>query len=102
LKKQTQEQIKEMLRDYTLPHYPVNSFLLKVLIIDQNGNCSKIEEYKLFLLKEKTIFHNLNKLKMQNMIYTGRCWIPKYQKERVYKALSDMTKVKIDIAGAQL
>jgi vacuolar-type H+-ATPase subunit I/STV1 len=39
---------------------------------------------------------------MQNTIYTGRCWIPKYQEEKVYRSLSDLTKMKPDIAGAQL
>jgi len=62
------------------------------MIVFKNGNCSKLEEYRLFLLKEKTIFHNLNMLQMKNTIYTGRCWIPKYQEERVYRALSDLTK----------
>ncbi len=47
--KRTKKQIKDMLLEFLVSDFP-------------NGNCSKLEEYKLFVIKEKLIYHNLNKL----------------------------------------
>jgi len=37
---------------------------------------SFLEEIKLFIKKEKTTYHHLNMLKLQNTIYHGNCWCP--------------------------
>jgi len=77
-------------------------YFLVITLNFQNGNCSMIEEYKLFVLKEKTIYHHLNMLKEQGTIFMGRCWCPRYLEEGMFKALSDLSRLKPHVAGGSL
>jgi vacuolar-type H+-ATPase subunit I/STV1 len=38
---------------------------------------SLVEVYKIFLQKEKQLYTTLNKLKKEDKLYLGFCWIPK-------------------------
>lgn len=38
---------------------------------------STIEKLRLFLLKEKDLYSQLNKLKMQGHLFIGELWVPK-------------------------
>lgn len=50
--------------------------------------CSLIEEYRLFILKEKTIYHNLNMFTLKGNMFYGNCWCPKSDEQRILHALS--------------
>ena len=50
--------------------------------------CSLIEEYRLFVLKEKSIYHNLNMFTLKGNMYYGNCWCPKADEQRILHALS--------------
>ena len=87
--KATKLTIEKMLFAYTKPNFP-------------NGNCSMLEEYKLFVLKEKTIYHHLNKFKLEAAIYHGRCWCPNYKKDVIVQALNNLSSRKPNVASGQL
>jgi V-type H+-transporting ATPase subunit a len=46
---------------------------------------SLLEVYKLFLQKEKVLYSNLNKFKVEDKLYIGFCWIPKLDTEDVMR-----------------
>lgn len=50
--------------------------------------CSLIEEYRLFVLKEKSIYYNLNMFTLKGDMFFGNCWCPKQDEPRILKALS--------------
>jgi hypothetical protein len=41
------------------------------------NNASLTEIYKIFLQKEKALYSSLNKLKKEDKLFLGFCWIPK-------------------------
>mmetsp|Transcript_11773 Transcript_11773/g.16551 ORF Transcript_11773/g.16551 Transcript_11773/m.16551 type:complete len:84 (-) Transcript_11773:1675-1926(-) len=42
----------------------------------KQSNCSNIEELKLYLIREKSIYHGLNMLEHQKTAFIGKVWIP--------------------------
>ena len=50
--------------------------------------CSLIETYRLFILKEKTIYTNLNMFTLKGNMFYGNCWCPKSDQQRIIQALS--------------
>lgn len=68
----------------------------------KKGNCSYLEEIKLFVLKEKTIYHNMNLLKLQSNIYSGFCWLPRDSEEGVNRSLQELMRRKPNIVGCQI
>ena len=54
--------------------------------------CSLIEEYSLFVLKEKTIYHNLNTFHFKNQIFYGKCWCPKTEEGRIIDMLNEFAR----------
>ena len=51
-----------------------------------------MEIYKLFLHKEKALYVSLNKLKKEDKLYLGICWIPTVEKERIMNDVENMKK----------
>jgi len=68
---------------------------------DHAKSWSMIENLRLYILKEKTIYHNLNMLKLQNTIYHGNCWCPLEFEAKVRSTLETLQKRKPYIAGAE-
>lgn len=50
--------------------------------------CSLIEELRLFILKEKSIYHSLNMFSLKGNMFYGSCWCPKSDEQRILHALS--------------
>mmetsp|Transcript_10775 Transcript_10775/g.16944 ORF Transcript_10775/g.16944 Transcript_10775/m.16944 type:complete len:82 (-) Transcript_10775:1385-1630(-) len=67
-----------------------------------DGNCSCIEELRLFVLKEKTIYHNMNLLLQKNSSYVGYCWIPTADWDKINNSLNLLRKDRPDIASIEL
>ena len=67
----------------------------------QTETWSLIEDYRLFVLKEKAIYHNLNMLKLQNTIYHGNCWCPIEGETNVKQALNNLSKRKPHVASTE-
>lgn len=56
----------------------------KVSISNSNANqVSLLEIYKMFIQKEKCLYITLNKLKREDKLYQGYCWIPKLDNKRI-------------------
>jgi vacuolar-type H+-ATPase subunit I/STV1 len=51
---------------------------------------SLLEIYRLFLLKEKALFTSLNKLKKEDKLYLGFCWIPTLDKDKIMQDVEQM------------
>lgn len=66
------------------------------------GNCSYLEQLKLFVLKEKGIYSHMNLLSLKNSSYTGYCWIPLDNEESVVRSLEELKRRKPNIIGAQI
>lgn len=84
----TEGQIKHLLNYFSEPR-------------NYNANYSLIEDFKLFLLKEKTIYHNLNTLKTKNALYQGYCWCPLEISEKIRTAIIELKRRKPDIGGCE-
>jgi vacuolar-type H+-ATPase subunit I/STV1 len=48
------------------------------------------EVYKLFLQKEKALYTSLNKLKKEDKLFLGYCWIPRLEVQKVLKEIEDI------------
>jgi len=48
--------------------------------------------YKLFLLRERRIYVNLNKFKIEDGLFFGFCWIPTRQFADVEKTFSEQNR----------
>jgi hypothetical protein len=44
--------------------------------IKENAEVSVIKLYKLFIMKEKSIYQHINYLKLNNTFFTGLLWCP--------------------------
>jgi len=62
---------------------------------------SLIEELKLFIMKEKVIYDNLNKLKSQNTLYRGCCWCTTRNVPRVYDTIAQLKASRSGIGGCE-
>jgi V-type H+-transporting ATPase subunit a len=68
----------------------INRVLNELAAVEHFGSCSVIEEYRLFVLKEKAIYHNLNMFQLKNHIFYGNCWLPLSDEPFVSRALADL------------
>ena len=56
-------------------------------------------ELRLYLEKEKTIYQNLNKFRLKNSIFHGKCWCAKLLEERVMQTLQEISKRQSIVSG---
>lgn len=52
---------------------------------------SLLELYRLFLYKEKALYTSLNKLKKEEKLFLGFCWIPMADRQKI---LSEIEGIK--------
>jgi len=82
----TQGTIKNMLTYFSKPRTQTISYSL-------------IEENRLFVLKEKAIYHNLNTLKIKTTLYQGSCWCPEDASDKVRFNIAELKRRKPEIGG---
>ena len=68
---------------------------------EAGGNCSLIEELRLYVHKEKSIYTNMNVLNINNQTYIGYCWIPTEKSEQVMGSIKRLKEYKQNIIGAE-
>jgi len=56
------------------------------------GGPSLIAELKMFVIKEKIIYDNLNKLKSQSTLFKGSCWCPSKLVPKVCRTIANLKK----------
>lgn len=56
----------------------------------------------MYVVKEKTLFHNMNFLKEKNHIYHAYCWVPQLYEEKVMELLRDLGNNNKNIVTGQL
>nr|CAI43262.1 V-ATPase a subunit 6_2 isotype of the V0 sector [Paramecium tetraurelia] len=70
---------------------------LDEFVKEQNGcNCSYFEQLRLYVLKEKYLYVNLNYLMMQGSIFTGYFWLPEGLEAQVEDKLRNAMQNSID------
>ena len=81
-------------------HDEVRNYLMKINKME-NMSTSVIQLYKWFVLKEKELYNNLNKLKMGDRLLIGLFWCPTSQTQQVS---DEIQKIKQDrnISGPQM
>ena len=57
---------------------------------------------KLIMIKEKTIYHNLNSLYLKHSIYTGFFWAPKASEAELNHMMRELSIKKGNTAVGQL
>lgn len=67
-----------------------------------NESWPMIEGYRLFVLKEKAIYHNMNKLKQQHKTLQGFFWCPLEMEEVVKNTIESLPKHKPHITKPEL
>jgi len=65
----------------------------------ENISYSLVEDVRLFLLKEKAVYHNLNTLKTDKALYQGNCWCPIEIADKVRQAITELKRRKSEIGG---
>ena len=58
---------------------------------------SYIEELQLIIQKELALYHTLNKLEIQNMLYIGYFWLPQQDLKEFDDRLKERHKSKFEI-----
>lgn len=66
-----------------------------------NHPYSNIEFLRLYIQKEKALYHNLNMLQPQNALYIGNCWCPIDKVPVVQGALQNLARVKGDLGSCE-
>ena len=56
-----------------------------------------MELYKLFLNKEKALYASLNKLKKEEKLFHGYCWIPRADKPKVDDELREIRDKNVNV-----
>jgi len=81
-------------------HDEVRNYLMKINKME-NTSTSVLQLYKWFVIKEKALFENLNKLKMGSRLLVGLFWCPTSQTKRIS---DEIQKIKQDrnISGPQM
>lgn len=54
----------------------VDAYLEEFARVPTNSNCSNIEEIKLYLIREKYLYTQLNYMKIQGSVLYGSIWLP--------------------------
>jgi len=67
-----------------------------------NGTWPKVEEFRLFIRKEKCMYHNLNMLRERERFLEGYFWCPLECEEEVKKCLIDLPKSKPNVAQPEV
>ncbi len=87
------------LRDAT--QREIRNFLLQITHpIDANGS-SEIEFMRWFIAKEKGLYFHLNYFKLENMIFSGLCWIPMINEVEVFDIITKL-KQNRNIVGPEI
>ncbi|EGR31162.1 v-type ATPase 116kda subunit family protein, putative [Ichthyophthirius multifiliis] len=86
----------------TMTRQAINSILDDWVLMRPGCNYSYIEELRLFVLKEKLLYHNFNLLTQKYTIFSGYFWCPKQQDSVIYNALEQLRIRKPNIAGGQV
>ena len=81
--------------------FRLRDFLREIQKISRNPaiehTISLFELYKLFLNKEKALYASLNKLKKDDKLYHGYCWIPRTDKIKVDDDLREIRDKNVNI-----
>jgi V-type H+-transporting ATPase subunit a len=76
---------------------------LEELLSEQaHAGVTIIEHYKMYLLKERLIFENLNKLVMKSNLLIGYFWCADQDKTRLRDCIGEMTKDYPNFAGVEV
>ncbi|CAD8152710.1 unnamed protein product [Paramecium pentaurelia] len=80
----------------------VEAYLDDFQRVYQNSNCSQIEELKLFLVKEKYLYTQLNYLRVQGSVLYGSIWLPQGADIKVDSALREVQTIYEGLPTGQL
>jgi len=99
--KEVESQLKEAKSVVLITEKHIKSILDQFSKPRRSGeNSSLITELKMFILKEKIIYDNLNKLKSQNTLYKGCCWCPSKLVPKVCETINNLKKIS-SIGGCE-
>lgn len=65
------------------------------------GEYSRVEELRLTIIKEKTIYHNMNKLRLTGVMFHGKCWCPIDTAEKVKDSIHELMRQRPDIGACE-
>ncbi|KRX00586.1 hypothetical protein PPERSA_12805 [Pseudocohnilembus persalinus] len=109
---QTEKKIQEINEMVTLNENEIEKFFRHLTFVDrqienkpnqQLGSlCSEIEFAKLYCIREKLIYQQLNLLNQTNSIYQGLVWIEESLVSMVARKLSDLSKANPNLAMGQI
>ena len=79
----------------------IRNYLETINRLEDNNDVSLIQVYKWFLLKEKGLYHTLNKLKRGERLFVGLFWVPVSLVEKVKGKILEI-KADRNIDGPQM
>ncbi|CAD8142676.1 unnamed protein product [Paramecium pentaurelia] len=68
----------------------MDAYLDDFLSVSHNSKCSEIEELKLFLIREKYLYTQLNYFQLQGSALYGSMWLPEGMEIKIEKALKEV------------
>jgi hypothetical protein len=72
----------------------LSNYLETIDVIEQS-KVSKIQLYKWYMIKERALYENLNKMMLGKQFFVGLFWMPLSQLERMNQALEDLKESKV-------
>jgi V-type H+-transporting ATPase subunit a len=85
----TKVQVRGTLQQFSVPHYP-------------GDETSHLEELRLYVAREKSIYYALNMLRLENTYYQAFCWIPDESLDQVREVLTTLIKDQSHMAASQI
>ncbi|CAK67980.1 unnamed protein product (macronuclear) [Paramecium tetraurelia] len=92
--------LKEIKQLIELTNIQLNSFIQELL--KQTEGVRLIDHYNMYISKEKELYIQLNKLKMQGNLFLGELWIPKKDSAQLNEVLLIVKERNRDIPGCQI
>nr|QBH22568.1 V-type proton ATPase subunit a [Philasterides dicentrarchi] len=97
-----EEQKKESASLVEMTKYNLVQYFKEWTKIRNGCNCSKVEEFRLYTVKEKGLYHTLNLLKTDQKIYQGYAWIPKSDVDAANNTLVELGRRNPEVVGGQI
>ncbi|CAD8116962.1 unnamed protein product [Paramecium sonneborni] len=91
---------KEIKQLIELTNVQLNSSIQELL--KQNDGIRLLDHYNMYISKEKALYMQLNKLKMQGNLFLGELWIPKKDSAQLNETLLLVKERNRDIPGCQI
>jgi V-type H+-transporting ATPase subunit a len=96
-----EKRINETIKLMKVTQKEIKDRLLKYIESTLESEASILENYRWFITKEKSLYHTLNQLKLENMLFKGLCWCPLNRESEIQEVMQNLQQSR-NIIGPRL